>query len=140
VRTVALPVLLLLALHAAPLTAKEQYRIDTRSPDSWSRYYQLIGLGSVQQAPLSEDDRVALAAHCDFLDDVTGHDWIPLGYSLERGYMLCYRAGPFSAAEAKLFCDRLVMTVQENSEGAIVCETARDDHAYLRRNPYRKIY
>jgi len=139
VRTPAL-LLLLCLLAAAPLGAREQYRIETRSPDSWARYYQLIGLGTVRQEPLSDSDLSALAAHCDFLDQVTGHDWIPLGYSLERGYMLCYRSGPFSAAEATVFCDRLVMTVRENSSGTIVCETLRDDHAHLRRNPYRSIY
>ena len=136
------PVLLLLLclLAAAPLGAKEQYRIETRSPDSWAHYYQLIGLGTVHQRPLSEAEQAALAAHCDFLDQATGHDWIALGYSVERGYKLCYRSGPFSAAEATVFCDRLVMTVRENSSGTIVCETLRNDHAHLRRNPYRSIY
>jgi len=139
VRAPALLILLCL-LPLAPLGAKERYRIETRSPNSWARYYQLIGLGRVRQAPLSAGDLQALAAHCDFLDAATGHDWIPLGYSLERGYKLCYRPGPFSAEEAKIFCDRLVMEVRENSSGAIVCETPRDDHPYLRRNPFRNIY
>ena len=140
-RTPALLVCLcLLMLLAAPLSARERYRIDTHSPDSWARYYQLIGLGNVRQAPLSDDDLKDLSDHCDFLEAVTGHDWIPLGYSVERGYMLCYRRGPFSAAEAHVFCDRLMMDVLENSGRAVICETLRDDRAYLQRNPYRNIY
>ena len=135
-RSLALCAAALLLLAGAPLQAKEQYRIETRSPQSWAHYYQLIGLGTVHQEPLPEDARAALSAHCDFLDGATGHDWIPLGYSVEKGYMLCYRNGPFSAAEARVFCARLVMYVLSNSAEAIVCERQQDNLDYRSLNPY----
>jgi hypothetical protein len=133
-RSLALAAALLLL--AAPLAARERYRIETHSPQSWARYYQRIGLGHVHLGPFPEDATRALHAHCDFLDEATGHDWIPLGYSLDKGYMLCYRSGPFSAAEAGVFCARLIMAVLQNAPELIECGREQDGLDDRALNPY----
>lgn len=132
-----LPVVALALAWSAPARAgRVQYVIETRSPDSWAHYYQRIGLGTVHRGPHSREDWTALTTHCDFLEDVTGHPWIPLGYSIEKGYKLCFRTGPFTAQEAKVFCARLVMEVRQNTAQAIVCEKEKDNLLSPRENPY----
>jgi hypothetical protein len=125
------------AAFAEPsLGDKVQYRIDARSADSWAHYYQRIGLGTVHQGPLSAADWQALTAHCEGLEDITGHIWIPLGYSIQRGYKLCFRPGPFLRAEAKVFCARLLMEVREQTDHLIVCERVWDGIREEDVNPF----
>ena len=136
-RLLALSATLLLMLgtsigHARP----HQYRIDIFSADSWARYYERIGLGTVLQGPIPRDDWQALAAHCEFLEDGTGHTWIPLGYSIERGYKLCFRTSPFSLQEAHVLCARLLMHVLANDGDQIVCGGRLAGRDYERLNPY----
>lgn len=105
---------------------RQSYRIDARSADSWAHYYTLIGLGNVDRGPHLEVDREALTAHCATLEDLTEHAWIPLGYSIQLGYKLCYRIGPFTWAEARVMCARLRMRVKELTDRAIVCARQRN--------------
>lgn len=117
--------------HAAP----EQYRIHVRSPDSWADYYELIGLGNVRRTRLDTTAWSELTEHCTLLLELTGHVWLPLGYSVQRGFKLCYRTGPFTAKEAAVFCARLVMDVARRVPDQIVCER---EHPldYRQLNPY----
>jgi hypothetical protein len=127
---------LLLAAALAPARA-DSYAIETHSPESWAHYYQLIGLGTVLRGPFNGAAHSELTLHCKFLEDLTEMEWIPLGYSLERGYKLCYRTGPFSPDEAEVFCARLVMEVKENLSRRIVCERTHHSLRYPWENPYR---
>lgn len=102
-----------------------RYRIDPFSADSWAHYYALIGLGDVDRGPLVEVDREALVTHCATLEDITDLTWIPLGYSIQHGYKLCYRTGPFTWAEARVMCARLKMRVQKLTDAVIVCTRRR---------------
>ena len=107
---------------AVPLWAQDaRYAIETHSPLSWSKYYTRIGLGNVDPLPLPDELKHQLEAHCRTLNDLTGFEWFPVGYSLELGYKLCHRKGPFSAEDAKIICDRLELGVAENSRTRIVC-------------------
>ncbi len=123
------PLILLLVLLcvAAPGRAAEDspgdssYRIEPHSTQSWARYYARIGLGNLDPDPMTEGEREMLVAHCRWLDGATGHGWFPLGYSLELGYKLCYRTGPFSASDALVLCQRLEMGVKENKARLILC-------------------
>lgn len=101
------------------------YRIEAHSADSWAHYYRLIGLGDVDRGPLMDVDREALVTHCAALEDITHHSWIPLGYSIQLGYKLCYRTGPFTWAEARVMCARLEMRVRKLTDAAIVCTRRR---------------
>ena len=98
VRVVCLLAILGIAGHA--WAQKAEYTIETNSPESWSDYYMRTGLGAVDAIPLPIELTSLLAGHCRWLTEHTDHDWFPLGYSVELGYKLCYRTGPFSAADA----------------------------------------
>ena len=44
--------------------AEKNYRIETHSPESWTRYYLRIGLGNVDPRPMSAEEKKGLVAHC----------------------------------------------------------------------------
>lgn len=125
-------------LLAAPQVDAAVYEIHTHSPDSWAHYFRMIGLGRVErEATLREGARGRLEAHCAFLEGVTGYEWIALGYSKELGHKLCYRTGPFDAAQARTFCRRLVMRVKHQDAQRIVCENGRESfYYYPGENPH----
>lgn len=97
------------------------YKIELFSPESWTHYYALIGLGNVDPRPLSKAEKEGLQAHCRELEKLTDYIWHPLGYSYELGYKLCYRTGPFAESDAVVLCQRLEMGVRENSPRLILC-------------------
>lgn len=105
---------------ASATAAAESYTIRLQSPQSWSEYYRIIGLGHTV-APPSEAAAMFLVLHCGWLEDITGHRWVALGYSAQRGLALCYRTSPYSRREAKVLCARLVMQVAHTGEQAIIC-------------------
>lgn len=117
----AIWLLAILGIAGNSWAQEAKYTIETNSPESWSAYYMRTGLGPVYAIPRPIGLTSSLADHCRWLTENTDHDWIPLGYSVELGYKLCYRTGPFSTVEAETYCGRLDMGVIENSRLVIVC-------------------